>query len=129
LPILIDIHRKVCYHPITLTQEIEVVEFSTVEMDEQTRNAELATPPQGYINRAPYREALSTLKSGQVLVISPGEESHRAIKFRINDASKEIGVNVLYGENKDGDILVWLTDVPKPPSRRRNGKTSAQTDA
>ena len=104
-----------------------MVQFSTVEMDEATRNAELATPPQGYANRAPYREALTGLKPGQVLVISAGDESHRAIKFRINDASKEIGVNVLYGENKDGDILVWLTDQPRPPSRRRNGK--AQTEA
>jgi hypothetical protein len=106
-----------------------VAQFSTVEMDEQTRNAELATPPQGYLNRAPYREALSNLKPGQVLVISPGDESHRAIKFRINDASKEVGVNVLYGENKNGDVLVWLTDMPKPPARRRNGKTQEQTDA
>lgn len=106
-----------------------MAQFSTVEMDEATRNAELATPPQGYTTRAPYREALTDLRAGQVLVISPGDESHRAIKFRINDAAKEVGVNVLYGENKDGDILVWLTDAPKPPSRRRNGKTAAQADA
>lgn len=104
-----------------------MVQFATVEMDEATRNAELATPPQGYLNRAPYREALAGLKEGQVLVITPGDESHRAIKFRINDSAKEVGVNVLYGENKDGDILVWLTDQPRPPSRRRNGK--AATDA
>jgi len=95
-------------------------------MDEATRNAELATPPQGYLNRAPYRDALSGLAAGQVLVITPGDESHRAIKFRINDAAKEMGINVLYGENKDGNILVWLTDQPKPPSRRRNGKAQSQ---
>lgn len=105
-----------------------MVEFATVEMDESTRTAELATPPAGYVNRAPYREALSGLKQGQVLVISPGEESHRAIKFRINDAAKEVSVNVAYGENKSGDILVWLTDEPRPPSRRRNGKSQASVD-
>lgn len=103
-----------------------MVQFATVEMDEATRNAELATPPQGYLNRAPYRDALSGLAAGQVLVITPGDESHRAIKFRINDAAKEMGINVLYGENKDGNILVWLTDQPKPPSRRRNGKAQSQ---
>jgi len=106
-----------------------VVQFSTVEMDEATRNAELATPPQGYLNRAPYREALGSLKNGQVLVITPGDESQRAIKFRINDAAKEMGINVLYGNNRNGDILVWLTDQPKPPSRRRNGKTQEAVDA
>lgn len=76
---------------------------------------QLADPNKGYEDRAPYREAISTLRSGEVLKIKPdpdpeAKESERAVQFRISLAAKEVGIAVRYGKGKDGDILVWLDE-------------------
>lgn len=104
----------------------------------------LSNPAKGYAERAPYREAFSALKQGDVLRITPSDEttqnkdgetviaeSNRAIKFRIIAAGKDLNLNIKYGDLANGDIGVWLDDgepSDAPPKKRRNKKADAAAE-
>ena len=79
--------------------------------------------------RAPYIEALATLKGDRTLEIIPDEgETLRQIRGSLTRAAKEAGKAVKSGETQDGSLLVWLAEPSKAgpaPVKRTRRKRNA----
>ena len=66
--------------------------------------------------RAPFREAIVSLRGEEVLEIRPeGDETIRGLKAIVTRSGNQAGVEVVYGETTDGALLVWR----KTPTRGR----------
>lgn len=78
----------------------------------------LVPTSKGYQQRQIYRDHLSGLREGMYREIQPeGDETLRKLKVNVRRASNELGMNIRYGETKQGTLLVW----PEPP-RERTGR-------
>jgi len=70
---------------------------------------------------------LESLSSDSVLALTPDEgDSMRALKVQVSRAANVAGRKdeVLYGENTNGELEVWLRDKPKQtrgPRKRKEG--------
>ena len=66
--------------------------------------------------RAPFREAIASLRGEEVLEIRPeGNETIRGLKAIATRSGKQASIEILYGETNDGALLVWR----KTPTRGR----------
>ena len=73
----------------------------------------------GYLERAPYREAINNLSDDEMLELEPDDgETMRRLKLIARRAANEVGRDVQYGETEQGSLLVWIAE-PKQPRRRR----------
>ena len=74
----------------------------------------------------PLVRELEELAPDGLLVLAPdSDESLRAVKVQVSRAAKAAGRKdqILYGENADGQLEVWLREKPKQTRgpRRRTG--------
>ena len=70
---------------------------------------------------------LEALSSDSLLALSPDEgDSIRALKVQVSRAAKAAGRqdDVLYGENANGELEVWLRDKPKQKRGPRKPRTA-----
>ena len=68
---------------------------------------------------------LEALSSDSVLALTPDEgDSMRALKVQVARAAKAAGRQdeILYGQNNDGELEVWLRDKPKQTRGPRKKK-------
>ena len=68
---------------------------------------------------------LEALSSDSVLALTPDEgDSMRALKVQVARAAKAAGRQdeILYGQNDDGELEVWLRDKPKQTRGPRKKK-------
>ena len=76
----------------------------------------------------PLVRELEELAPDGLLVLAPdGDESIRALKVQVSRAAKSAGKkdDVLYGENANGQLEVWLRDKPKQVRGPRKPRTAA----
>jgi len=92
-------------------------DMPTIKVADTTAKERLKQRSGGSVDaRAPFREAIGTLQSGDYLEIRPeGRETMRGIKLNVTRAARETSVDVAYGETTDGALLVW----PRAEPRRR----------
>ena len=75
----------------------------------------------------PLVRELEELAPDGLLVLSPeADESKRALKVHISRAAKAAGKkdDVLYGENAEGQLEVWLREKPKQKRGPRKPRTT-----
>ena len=81
--------------------------------------ARLTIINRGYLDRAPYREALAGLAADQNLELEPdADETLRQLKSLMRRAANEIGRSIQYGETEQGSLLVWIVPAPLTRARR-----------
>lgn len=76
----------------------------------------------------PLVRELEELAPDGLLVLAPeGDESLRALKVQVSRAAKaaEKKDDVLYGENANGQLEVWLRDKPKQKRGPRKPREAA----
>jgi hypothetical protein len=72
----------------------------------------------GYQQRQVYRDMLGRLDDGKDIEVQPeAGETIRKIKVNVRRAANDVGVNVAYGETREGTLLVW-----KEAARERRGR-------
>ena len=72
---------------------------------------------------------LEALSSDSLLALSPDEgDSIRALKVQVSRAAKAAGRQdeIVYGENANGELEVWLRERPKQKRGPRKSKVSAE---
>jgi hypothetical protein len=72
---------------------------------------------------------LEELTAERLLALTPDEgDSMRALKVQISRAAKAAGRqdDILYGENANGELEVWLRDKPKQKRGPRKPKTMGE---
>jgi hypothetical protein len=72
---------------------------------------------------------LEELTKDNVLALTPDEgDSMRALKVQVSRAAKAAGRqdDILYGENANGELEVWLRERPKQQRGPRKPKAAAQ---
>lgn len=72
---------------------------------------------------------LEELTADGLLALTPDEgDSVRALKVQISRAAKAAGRadDVLYGENANGELEVWLRDKPKQKRGPRKAKATGE---
>jgi hypothetical protein len=74
----------------------------------------------GYVEREPYREAISKLEGDQNIEVEPEQgETLRKLKLMVRRAAREIGQEIDYGVTVQDTLLVWIA---QPKQRRRRGR-------
>ncbi|HEX3244273.1 MAG TPA: hypothetical protein VHX16_02605 [Chloroflexota bacterium] len=74
----------------------------------------------GYVERQPYREAISKLVGDQNIEVEPESgETLRKLKLMVRRAARENGQEIDYGVTVQDTLLVWIA---QPKQRRRRGR-------
>jgi hypothetical protein len=74
----------------------------------------------GYIERQPYRDAISKLEAEKFLEVEPeAGETLRKLKLMVRRAAKEVGQEIDYGVTMQDTLLV---SIAQPKQRRRRGR-------
>ena len=74
----------------------------------------------GYVERQPYRDAISQLEGEQYLEVEPeAGETLRKLKLMVRRAAKEVGQEIDYGVTVQDTLLV---SIAQPRQRRRRGR-------
>jgi hypothetical protein len=74
----------------------------------------------GYVERQPYRDAISKLEADRYLEVEPEPgETLRKLKLMVRRAAKEVGQEIDYGVTIQDTLLV---SIAQPRQRRRRGR-------
>ena len=76
----------------------------------------------------PLVSELEELSADNILALSPDEgDSMRALKVQVSRAANQAGRkdDILYGENTNGELEVWLRDKPKQKRGPRKSRAAA----
>ena len=79
----------------------------------------------GYVERQPYRDAISRLSGEEHIEVEPeGSETLRKLKLIMRRSAREIGQEIDYGVTDQDTLLVWIA---QPKQRRRRVRAGATT--
>ncbi len=102
--------------------------MAQIRVVDSSARSRLKHRSKGYQEREPYRQAVSSLGTGEIIELEPIEgETLRKVKLNLARAAKETSRAIDYGETLDNTVLAWLKDSEGGVRRKRGRRPKAAT--